>query len=395
MSIRSKVLTACAALALLGGISAAGMIVAPAASAQVVLFTATTAVSNDGAVSYNVTGVGPPVTFGPAHTPWAIDSFTRTITVYTADSDVCVNAGIGFTAGDNCYTASVADSGGTFKTVPNAFEPNQSLTPTNNRLPSNVITGTFSGSETYVFWSDSAHPPASTNVPATLDLASNADNVTFNWWIKTLANGGSSSGQLNNDWSWKYATGCETWTDSYANNRGQSSPVSADGNVTSDSTACPAPSTTPSPVPTQSTPPPPQPAVLYGDNVNPFGNGFDVFQQHARYNQPVAGWPATQRDPATHFLREPVGTHFRFEYAPAGGGTGWCVSNPGNGALVLRACNANVWQQFDYAGGHIISVVNGGIVNPDGTGAQLTTGPSATPWGGSKYAWTSESSFPA
>ena len=150
----------------------------------------------------------------------------------------------------------------------------------------------------------------------------------------------------------------------------------------------------PSPSPTASTPPPPV-TPDFGDNVNPFGNGFDVYRQHAAVGTPVIGWPATQHDPATHFLKEAEGSHFRFEYAPAGTGTGLCVSNPGDGALVLRGCNAGVWQQFDYAAGHVISVVSGGIVNPDGTGAQLTAGPAAVPWGGSRYAWTAFASLPA
>lgn len=140
---------------------------------------------------------------------------------------------------------------------------------------------------------------------------------------------------------------------------------------------------------------PPPVFSSYGNNVNPFGNGFDVFEQHASVNTPIVGWPATQHDPATHFLKEAEGAHFRFEYAPNGVGDGLCVSNPGNNALVLRGCNGNMWQQFDYAGGHIVSVVNGGIVNPDGTGNQLTVGPTATSWGGSHYSWTAFSSLPA
>ena len=168
---------------------------------------------------------------------------------------------------------------------------------------------------------------------------------------------------------------------------GQSSPTSVDGNITGE--VCP------TPAPVTSTPPVTITFGSYGNNVNKFGNGFDVFRQHAAWGTPIVGWPATQHDPATHFLKNTEGSHFQFEYAPNGVGDGLCVSNPGNGALVLRDCNSNVWQQFDYAGGHIISVVNGGIVNPNGTGAQLTTGGSATPWGGSDYTWTAFSSLPA
>ena len=143
-------------------------------------------------------------------------------------------------------------------------------------------------------------------------------------------------------------------------------------------------------------PPPPPSGSSYGNNVNKFGNGFDVYQQHGGVaNTPIVGWPATQHDPATHFLKEAEGSYYRFEYAPNGVGDGLCVSNPGDGRLVLRNCNANVWQEFSYSGGHIISAFGGGITNPNGTGAQLTEGTSATPWGGSNYTWTAFSSLPA
>lgn len=132
----------------------------------------------------------------------------------------------------------------------------------------------------------------------------------------------------------------------------------------------------------------------YGDFVNPYGNGWDVFQQHAAVNTEIVGWPATQHDPATHFLMEPEGSNFRMEYAPNGVGDGLCVSNPGNGALVLRDCNANVWQQFRQSGPYVVSVFNGQDVNPDGTGNQLTTG-SPVSWGGSKYSFKDFASLPA
>jgi len=74
------------------------------------------------------------------------------------------------------------------------------------------------------------------------------------------------------------------------------------------------------------TPPPPPPGN-FGDEVNPFGNGFDVFQQHQAVNAVIAGWTATQADPATHFLRHAgtVSGAFQFEYAPHGSGTVLCV----------------------------------------------------------------------
>ena len=94
----------------------------------------------------------------------------------------------------------------------------------------------------------------------------------------------------------------------------------------------------------------------YGDMVNPFGNGFDVYKQHQAVNAIVVGWTATKADPATHFIRHPgtIPGAYTFEYAPNGVGTGLSVSDPGYDAagtgltngLVLRGCNTGHWQQF-------------------------------------------------
>jgi hypothetical protein len=150
-----------------------------------------------------------------------------------------------------------------------------------------------------------------------------------------------------------------------------------------------------------------QAATPYGNNVNPFGNGFDVWQQRAAVNTVIAGWRATMADPATHFLQEPgtVSGAYRYEYAPNGTGTGLCVSNPGGGyvgdpggptGLVLRGCNLSVFQQFRPGSGHeLISVVNGQVVNPNGAGAQLSTGASRVSWGGSAWTWKDDTSLPA
>jgi hypothetical protein len=143
----------------------------------------------------------------------------------------------------------------------------------------------------------------------------------------------------------------------------------------------------------------------YGNEVNRFGNGFDAFQQHQFPGAIIAGWTATQSDPATHFILN-NGTHagaFQFEYAPKGSGTGLCVSDPGGGwssdplrdGLILTSCNTGPWQQFiPQSDGSLKNVATGLFVNPNGTGAQLRGGTSPTPWGGSFYRWTSFSSLP-
>jgi hypothetical protein len=144
----------------------------------------------------------------------------------------------------------------------------------------------------------------------------------------------------------------------------------------------------------------------FGDEVNRFGNGFDSFRQHQFPGAIIAGWPATQGDPATHFILS-TGTHqgaVRFEYAPKGTGTGLCVSDPGGGwasdplpdGLILTRCNTGPWQQFTpQANGSLRNVATGLFVNPAGTGAQLRGGTSPTPWGGSSYAWTDFNNLPA
>lgn len=143
----------------------------------------------------------------------------------------------------------------------------------------------------------------------------------------------------------------------------------------------------------------------YGDEVNRFGNGFDAFRQHQYPGAIIAGWTATQGDPATHFLLT-NGTHqgaFRFEYAPKGTGSGLCVSDPGGGwssdplrdGLILTSCNTGPWQQFiPQSNGSLKNVATGLYVNPNGTGAQLRGGASPTAWGGSFYRFIIFSSLP-
>jgi hypothetical protein len=144
----------------------------------------------------------------------------------------------------------------------------------------------------------------------------------------------------------------------------------------------------------------------YGNEVNRFGNGFDAYQQHQYPGAIVAGWTATQADPATHFILN-AGTHqgaYQFEYAPKGTASGLCVSDPGGGwrsdplrdGLILTDCNTGPWQQFiPQSDGTLKNVATGLYVNPNGTGAQLRGGTAPTPWGGSSYSWTDYSNLPA
>jgi len=142
-----------------------------------------------------------------------------------------------------------------------------------------------------------------------------------------------------------------------------------------------------------------------GDEVNRFGNGFDVYGQRQAVNTIIAGWTATKADPATHFIRVPgtVKGAYRFDYAPNGVATGLSVSEPGYDAagtglkdgLVLRASNNGPWQQFiPQPNGTLKNVATGLYVSPNGAGAQLrgTTAPS--PWGGSAYTWKDYAHLP-
>jgi hypothetical protein len=146
-------------------------------------------------------------------------------------------------------------------------------------------------------------------------------------------------------------------------------------------------------------------STSYGDAVNKFGNGFDAFRQHQYPGAIIAGWTATQSDPATHFILN-NGTNqgaVQFEYAPQGSGSGLCVSDPGGGwssdplpdGLVLARCNTGPWQQFiPQSNGTLKNVATGLYVNPAGTGGQLRGGTSPTPWGGSSYTWKNYSTLP-
>jgi len=143
----------------------------------------------------------------------------------------------------------------------------------------------------------------------------------------------------------------------------------------------------------------------YGDEVNPFGNGFDVYQQHQYAGAIIAGWTATKADPATHFLRLAGTTSgaYKYEYAPTGAGTGLCVSDPGGGwasdplpnGLILTGCNNGPWQQFvPQSNGTLKNLATGLYVNPNGTGAQLRGSTAPTSWGGSAYTWTDYAHLP-
>lgn len=387
MNLRSRVLVAAAVLALTSGMAVAGAVTAHAAAP---LVSASTTITNNPDSGGN--GV------------WADDNFTRTLTISTdATSSDCA-ALTGFTAAaDACYTASISDSGNA-TTVVGAFQPNQGSTTAANQT-GDKITGPaeavpFTGTASYQFYAPTGDVPSAANVPATVNdnfTAQTGAASTSQWYLQAFTAAGRANVNTNGlgNWSWKYANSCESWTDANTNSDGQSTPLADDGNITGK--VCPAPTTTP--------------PATFGDYVNGYGNGLDVFRQHFAFNGIIAGWPATQHDPATQFQQLNEGTwHGHAVFALEAGSTGWCVSDPMGGALpagadpyglVLRACNASLFQLFYLNGRYLVSAVfaahfgTGGYVNPDGTGAQLAVGVSPVAWGGSKYAWENAASLPA
>ncbi len=147
-------------------------------------------------------------------------------------------------------------------------------------------------------------------------------------------------------------------------------------------------------------------ATNYGNMVNTFGNGFDVFRQHDHAGAIIAGWPVNQDDPATHFDLNSGSTSGadQFEYAPDGTASGLCISDPGGGwhsdplrdGLILAPCNSGPYQQFvPQSDGTLLNVATGLYINPDGKGAQLRGESNPTSWGGSTYSWEAETSMPS
>lgn len=137
-----------------------------------------------------------------------------------------------------------------------------------------------------------------------------------------------------------------------------------------------------------------------GDNVNVFGNGWDVFQQRAAFDTKIVSWTNTTTDRATDFTRTgAASTGWRYEYTPGGVHTGLCVSDPGGGDLAdatpdgieLRSCNTGGFQKFHEgningtAGTQLVNNATGKPVLTNGKGVQLTGGGGYT--GGGFWKW--------
>lgn len=188
---------------------------------------------------------------------WASDNFTRTLTIFTdsTSSDCAVSSLPGFDASiDTCYVATISDSG-SGATFPDSFQPNQGTgVQTGNKVDSPTESVPFTGSSGYLLYAPNGTLPQTGNVvvPQSLDyttLGACADTATavkceltgtwplvaFAGHTYTTGGGYALAGSAiseDNNWTWTYGNACESWTDSFANNDGQSTPISTDGNIT-------------------------------------------------------------------------------------------------------------------------------------------------------------------
>lgn len=77
---------------------------------------------------------------------------------------------------------------------------------------------------------------------------------------------------------------------------------------------------------------------------------MDSSRQSAAYGNPIIGWSDSTSDPATDWFQlayagdNSLGVMFFF--APNGVITGMCMSDPGDGHVVLRGCNGSNWQRW-------------------------------------------------
>ena len=181
----------------------------PAGTYIPVTATATTAITSD-ADSGN-------------HGNWAVDTFTRSMTVTRHGAAAVADCGGNATNGiTSCwyYTASMTDSG-SFTTDAGASSPQAGV------AISGVLSGTLSGGSNYEFYASSDSPSAA-DVPATFDASSGSGSST---WPGHFFPAGTSFGGMNEiNWVYTYSapTTCEQWADAYNNSDGS---LPADGDI--------------------------------------------------------------------------------------------------------------------------------------------------------------------
>src|SRR4051812_11410490 len=134
-----------------------------------------------------------------------------------------------------------------------------------------------------------------------------------------------------------------------------------------------------------------------GSNVNVFSNAWAAKTVTPSNAVPIVSSPVAAST-AQDFIRTGNGP-YRYEFAPNGKGTGFCVSDPGGGdpadlggpdGIEERACNTGNWQLFRIGpsgpgGTELVNVATNKPVTTNGTGAQLIGGGSYT--GGAFFTW--------
>ncbi len=115
---------------------------------------------------------------------------------------------------------------------------------------------------------------------------------------------------------------------------------------------------------------------------------MDSRGQGVTTNNPVIGWTDSPSDPGTDFFQLPYAGEpslgVMFEYAPSGTLSNMCVSDPGDGFLVLRGCNGSNWQRWVAApvgSTGFFTWTNRAthrILQANALGAQLVTAPATT-----------------
>jgi hypothetical protein len=150
---------------------------------------------------------------------WAYDNFERTLTV-TLDSPQPTEP-----AGTLSYTATATDHG-SFSAIVGQDTPNRAVA---GLKIAHSASGSMNGGITYTITAPSTDTLTGT-VPATEnDNFTGPAVTTANWPLEAFTSPTGVTVTEGNTWSWKYATACESWTDSAANGSGN---LAADGNIT-------------------------------------------------------------------------------------------------------------------------------------------------------------------
>jgi hypothetical protein len=160
------------------------------------------------------------------HGDWAVDTFSRTMTVTRHGAVAVANCGGTATNGiTTCYyyTATLADTG-SFQTTQGALSPNAGT------KISGIVSGTVNGGSAFEFYATSGSPSTS-YVPATDDASTGKYPPSSAWPEVFFPQGTLFAGMNEINWSYTYvaANTCETWVDAYNNGDGAQP---ADGDIT-------------------------------------------------------------------------------------------------------------------------------------------------------------------